>query len=293
MKTSKQILTQTNMFTLSDEQLGHLKQVELMMLLDLRKVCDEEKIPYSLAFGTMLGAIRHNGFIPWDDDVDIWIPRRFFKALVKGLSNQFPGKYCFSGMGFDNWGDAFCGLKIMLCGTKAIEANVEAYPVERGIFIDVFPTYYVPGTDKKRQMIAKKLGKWYHMNALSVEYQYPPTNLLKNKNLSVSLYYKLRRLLGFISTFGKKRRMAHIDKITRGAESPSPKHEFYFTMSHGGCFVEVNFNDLIEAPFEGHRFRIFENYDSLLKTNYGAYMELPPENKREKHALSILDFGQY
>ena len=292
MQTAKQVLGKTNAYVLSEGELAHLKKVELMMM-DLKDACSFSHIPCSLAFGTLLGAARHQGFIPWDDDVDVWIPRHCFDKLIQTVSERYPNKYVFSGMGYDSWGDPFFGLKMMLKGTKAIEANTVGYPQERGIFIDIFPAFWVKGGKIRRNLVARKLCAWHHMNSLSAEYRFPPIKLLRNENKSISNYYKFRRMLGFFSQFGYKTRIKRINKITKTIPSGRYGEFYHHTDTKSGRLIEINFDGLIEAPFENATFPIIKNFKEVLRANYGNYMELPPIEKRERHSLTVLDFGDY
>ena len=122
------------------EEIGidKLKQIQLDMLKDIHAFCVEHDIRYSLAFGTLLGAVRHKGYIPWDDDVDIMMPREDYNRFIRSYGNNI---YRIADMSVNpDYGLPFAKVEDVL---TVIEENVEGGSVF-GIYIDVFPVDYIP-----------------------------------------------------------------------------------------------------------------------------------------------------
>ena len=137
------------------EELGidKLKQIQLDMLKDIHTFCVEHEIRYSLAFGTLLGAVRHKGYIPWDDDIDIMMPREDYNRFIRSYGNQ---TYKIADMSVNpNYGLPFAKVEDVL---TVIEENVEGESVF-GVYIDVFPVDSIPDN-----MLARR--SFYKMKSL-------------------------------------------------------------------------------------------------------------------------------
>lgn len=134
MKHSKDVLnnSKSGRIFLTPDQIRKLQLCELSILRDFAAACDAASIPYILVGGTFLGVVRHHGFIPWDDDIDVAIPARSFQGLISAMDKAYPGKYSFSGFSVPGDDPSHC-LKVSLNGTLLSEATAEQYSEnERG-----------------------------------------------------------------------------------------------------------------------------------------------------------------
>ena len=293
LESSKTVLGEYGAFVINDEQLSRLQSDSLSVLLDVESVCDENGLHYSLAFGTLLGAIRHKGYIPWDDDVDIALPFDEIDTLVKETKKKYGAKYFFAGMGYGKWPDPFSGVKIMKNGTVANETNCECFPIPRGIGIDVFPIMSARKSNFARHMQGKKVRFLSRVCSIEAEYRYPPVRLLNCPDKKIRKYFRYRRFLGFCFSYHSLERW--IQKLTRFSGKKYKNSPNLALITQGFAGKEPFQTDLskrVQLDFEGHPMYVFSNYLWCMKDRYGSdFMTLPPVEKRERHPLSQLDFG--
>ncbi len=296
MKASKTILAENPIGqSLSNDEMNIQKAVLVSMLKDLREACAKRNISFYLFFGTLLGSIRHSGFIPWDDDIDVAIDAEDLLKVKAAVEEDYPDKYFFTGLGLDSFEDPFAGLKMNLAGTSIVEASAEGYPFVRGINIDLFPIRNVP-KGIRRKMNGIKYKTLCHLLAFSYEYKYPPERLLTFDG-AIGRYYKKRRVIGFFAHLIPRRYLMHRLRKTI----------FHKPYKNGGIAVEMQFGTMSKnlirqnvfcpakmSSFENEMFPIPSDSELCLRECYGdRYMELPSPDKRETHSFISVDFGQY
>ena len=142
--------------------LRRLQLTILEILKDIDSICKENNIEYYIAYGTALGAVRHGGFIPWDDDIDICMTREAYDRFLEVMPNAMPEKYDLLDIKNTNK-YSMCFAKVSKKGTKFKEKVGTAEGYEQGIFVDVFPLDYAPDDEKERKMVAKKAWFYSHM----------------------------------------------------------------------------------------------------------------------------------
>ena len=137
---------------LTQRELAEIKKIELDILIDVDRVCRQEKINYSLAFGTLLGAVRHKGFIPWDDDIDIMMPRKDYEYFLAVAPQKLESKFYIASYKM-NKAYAHPFLKVMAKNTTMRELTTDHPDAPRGIWVDVFPIDETPTCEKDRKSV--------------------------------------------------------------------------------------------------------------------------------------------
>lgn len=262
-------------------ELDELKQIECGILRDIDQICRENGIQYSLCGGTLLGAVRHGGFIPWDDDIDILMTRENYEKFIRYCidTNDLPFHLMCNET---NQLYGYLFAKVMNKNTVVYELVANPHKIEYGICVDVFPVDYLGDTRKEAE-------KNFCRSALY-------RRLLDAKNWTKYFRSKTRsivcepiRLALFLMSrfYSEKNLIRKIEKINgKFAQKPS-KFSGCITGLYG--FKEILptelFTNLTELPFESEHFKAFKDYDVYLRSLYGDYMKLPPEEKRITHHM--------
>ncbi len=268
-----------------------LRKVQLTLLeiaKEIRRVCQESGIPFFLDAGTFLGAVRHQGFIPWDDDMDVGMLREhyntFFRVAPEKLGRDFAVQSWYTDPNY-----ALPFGKVMLRDTVYLEGKKTNRLKENGFYVDIFPYDHVPADAQARKELAAKLLNLYRVKLMKSGYRPWIEN---GKTLAVKragyLYYQAQALFA-----GGEKLVRDFDSLASGFPAgdtvcvqDTSVHPLYF--NRAWC------EDLAEYPFEGELFPGPRDYDPFLTTLYGDYMVLPPVSQREnRHQIVQIDFGKW
>ena len=267
---------------MKDINLKDLQKEEFKILLEIDRICKKYDIKYFLNAGTLLGAVRHKGFIPWDDDIDICMPLKDYKKFEKISKKELNKDYFLQSFDTDltsNW-----YTKIRKNGTTAIETGCLDKPFHQGIWVDVFPLIGVKNDSAwlksvaGRAVFAKKL--------LNIKNSYI------SEHKSLPTVKKLHRLIPLWAV----RLFAKAVYLTT-FRSPE-KYEFCYCLwaqkKFKAKYKSALFMSSCEVEFEGHMFPSPENWDEYLTIDYGDYMTPPPPEKRNGgfHTLEIIDLNK-
>ncbi len=272
----------------SDNVMQKVHKIQLELALEVRRICDKNGIGYALIAGTMLGAVRHKGFIPWDDDMDIGLLRPEFERFLKACESDLGREYFLQTWDTDP-GFALPFAKIRKNGTLYIEHNAGKSDLHSGIYIDVFPYDNVP------------IGKFRKMHQNAMTYILKRILLLK-KNYQVwedgekvkAFTYKTLAYLTKPFSANKIKNMLYCC-ITRYNSIESDT-----VVTFGGSYVypkeSIRKKWLVERAdiqFEGHSFTAPKDAYGYLSYFYGDYMTPPPEEKRyNRHKIIKIDAGE-
>lgn len=267
--------------TLNEEQRTAIQRLELDLLLELDRICRKYDIKYTLAYGTLIGAVRHQGFIPWDDDIDVCIHRTDYEKLKKVCEKELDSRYFYQTNETD---PEYYHLfdKIRVNNTVFMESFLKKYHIHHGVYIDIFPLDYIPDSFMKRKIQYYRFH--FYRTGLMSKYMMISARNGKKK-------YAARILKVLYAPFSLKRLY---DGACRTAAKYKNEPETYI---HSFCspyktkdiFQKSIFEEYTEVPFEGEMLYIVKNYDTVLRGIYGNYMELPPEGQRiTRHDLAEL-----
>ena len=257
--------------------LEEIKNIELEILQAVHDFCTAEGISYSMAYGTLLGAVRHKGFIPWDDDIDIIMLRPDYERFIHSFVHQYYHVYdCFdSSPETIEKGNYYLPFA-KVADKRTVMAENVVYKTPFGINIDVFPVDDLPEKDAFPQFRRKKMFLNTIANLKFVKIG--KRNLFKNLVLFFS-----HIILAPIS----------ILKLARRANVISRKYNNLgmsragVVVPYGSIDVEVMDKEIFLHTqlfsFEGRQFYGVTRYHDYLTTRYGEYMKLPPEEKRVAH----------
>lgn len=268
-------INEHSQYILSQQELKGLHEVLLELLVEFDRICKKNNIIYSIDGGTLLGAIRHEGFVPWDDDADVIMVRsqyeKFRKVCAMDLNAE---KFYFQDMrntrGY-RWGYG----KLRRKGTKCVRLNQEHMPYHQGIYLDIFVCDNVPENYPLRCIF----------NFVSYIYRkifWSEVGKIENTRLKKMLYTILslipeRRLKKSYFRFIKKFCRRH-SKWVKCITFPA-RNSIY-------GFKREWYEDVIDVRFENVILKGSRKYDEYLKFMYGNYMTLPPENERIVHPVS-------
>lgn len=268
--------------------LRRVQLVQLEIAKEIARVCNLCGIKYFLVGGTLLGAVRHKGFIPWDDDLDIGMFRTDYEQFLDVAPKYLDVKYKVVDWKTDN-NYPFPMGKVIKRGTIYKERKRKDLG-EQGIWVDVFP---YDNIDSAKALAEKgfKLKVLWSLIRSKNNYQ----TWVTQDGISLRKYIK-NLPIRFLSVFvNREKLIAKYEELSRKDNDIETKYVF----ENGAeeytewCFKRDYFQKLKEINFEDSCFLCPEEYDKYLSDAYGNYMQLPPENEREnRHLIEEIDFGK-
>ncbi len=249
--------------------LREIQLKELSLLIKTTKFLDENNIRYFLDGGTLLGAVRHKGFIPWDDDIDIGVPRPDFEKFINLVKNNQNIDLNVTYSELKNSHFPFA---------KVIDKNVVLENLNDAesehLWIDIFPFDGIEGSPKK---IEKRIKKMMFISRM-VAIRYSKLSFAKGKFFK----HLVKLFLKPISLFYSPKRVIKLSKKDN-FETSKFAGDIVWGTGLKNIIEKVNFDDYCYLEFEHEKFKAIKNYDIYLKTFYGDYMTLPPIEQRKTH----------
>lgn len=272
---------------LTDDESKALKQALLAMYVDIARLCEAHNLTVMLCGGSCLGAIRHKGFIPWDDDLDLLMPRRDYEQLIRLLEQGALGENYEFNTPNSKTDAKNVFLKIYRRNTLNVDIYSDTPAFPQGIAIDVFALDAVPRT-RFGQYVKGLIANGLQFASIVVLYaQYPSEHLREFMSLDRDMLrrYRFKCLLGRILGIIPHRkwvwwfdRFVACDRDDRQWGIPTGR-KYY----NGEIFPSEVYVPAAEAEFEGMKVHIPNQFDPYLRNLYKDYMQLPPEDKRERH----------
>ena len=246
--------------------------IELDLLRTFIDICKKYSFRYWVGFGTLLGAVRHQGFIPWDDDVDVWMPRADYDRLLEISKDDIPFPYFLqTTLNDDDYYSAFARLRnSMTTGILVSGSN----KCNNGIYIDIYPIDGQFNNKTKQKRISRYI---YGLNVAAHAYMYnvnpnPVTKALHKFLRFPFIPYDYRRTYKYVNTLARKVAWNSTDTVGIVVFWPYPFEKT--------TFRKEDFEKSISAKFENLDVQIPAGYDRILTTLYGDYMKFPPLEKR-------------
>ena len=258
--------------------LNELKKTETKILEIFNDYCQKHGLKYYLAFGTLIGAILYKGFIPWDDDIDVMMPRPDYEKLIDGFNREYAGSdICLLSHSIDKK-YYFPMAKLVNMKTTLIEND--SFDYNLGVFIDIFPIDYLGDSIESAR---KRIKNGYKLNlALQIKTKKwcKERSLLKNIILMGGKTILARRdyskILDDLETFCQKTRSNEFSKyvgvlsgLSKGDDTRIYRKEW--------------FEETFMIEFEGKEYPAPKGADAILRRRYGDYTKLPPEEQRVSH----------
>lgn len=257
--------------------IDELRDIQLGIMDRIHEYCNTHNLRYFLMYGSQIGAVRHQGFIPWDDDIDIIMPRPDYEKFLSGFDGLNMSVYSFETI--PHWPLFYS--KICDARTRLVEDN----GIETGVFVDVFP---LDGLSCNRRTAEKHFKKAGRLKLLLRMHRFAPQMKYTDGGLHGFVLCMFSKMIHALLPYSSM--MKRFDRVNKkyGYE----ESEYCGDLCAGSMnriFDKSFFSDFIETKFEDRVYRIPREFDSCMRKIYGDYMKLPPVELR----VSNHDFKAY
>lgn len=276
---------------LTQEKLRKLQLTELHALDEVARICELHNLKYFLIAGTLIGAIRHKGFIPWDDDIDIGMMRNDYDKFIEYCKIDLDTEHFFLQTPSTEEGSADFELaRIRINGTKYVEKHRKDLNLHEGIFVEVFPYDDLPDNNFHSWLLGDSFRLLKKAVGARMGYHYGGDSILRKCIISTAAFLTkiipLNKMIKIVDNYHLKYQ--------------NPDSKWVFLIAGGTSYkkerhLRKTVLELTTTEFEGKNYPIPEDYDSFLTEQYGDYMTPPPEDKRvnNTHTIEELNFGTY
>ncbi|GBD74299.1 hypothetical protein TEHN7126_0218 [Tetragenococcus halophilus subsp. halophilus] len=259
--------------------LAEQKKIMLEILDYIDKICVKYGIFYSLSGGTLLGAVRHKGFIPWDDDIDVMLTRDNYEKLIYHLEKE-PGDYTFLNYPITGYQYVFAKL----CSSVTYQKSPNSEINSLGIFVDIFPIDSLPTQSLEREKFVIEVKELQKKAVMADFYSYAGSNTYLKKIVKAFLYfpkfYKLSRQSPM------KRRLEALNLKMQEFNGKDTKYVGFVCSRYALTkekFPKEIFEEYNYYEFEGRKYQGIKDADIYLTQLYGDYMKMPPKDKQVNH----------
>ena len=272
--------------TIPDKDFDLIRKIELDIAIEIKRICDKCDIRYSLTAGTLLGALRHQGFIPWDDDIDIAMKREAYDKFLAIAPSELDEKYEV----FNYETNPNCEIvftKIVAKGTVLQDKYAKSPEVSCGVFVDIFPYDNQPDSEIGRKVQVIRTYLLEKRILIKGGYNF------RKKSFKKVLYTFLRAI-----DFASKQKLFMKYRKVQGKYNNRPTKYVTgfdkYSESFRNTFSTELLDNYTQLEFEGIKFSVFADYRGYLRQKYGDYMELPPlEQRNHAHGLVYMDLRAF
>lgn len=261
--------------------LRSLQLTELDILKEFDRLCRKHHLHYYIVGGTLIGAVRHKGFIPWDDDIDVSMPRKDFKKFIKIAKEELSQEFFLQTRKTDKKCQ-FHYAKLRKSGTYFGEEKFEHTAFHKGIFMDIFPLDYIPRNKLMQKLI---FGAFGLMSGLISSKEKSDEYLFRDRNY---IFAFMLRCIRFATPLFVLRGFRTL--IAKFSNAISKKTLFASLSGFHGYPKEMSpekwWGEGCDIEFEGIMVKAPDEYETLLAHMFGNYMELPPEKDRINHSVN-------
>ncbi|MGO5246712.1 LicD family protein [Prevotella sp. LCP21S3_D2] len=259
--------------------LDELKVLQMDVMSAVHRFCEANHLRYSLACGSLLGAARHKGYIPWDDDIDIYLLREDYDKMIKLFPDLWEGRYKFFTLERDTiWGLPFGKV----CDTKTIVKEGVNHIYELGVNIDVFPIDDVPEEEAKWRRYDKFRRKCFELYVRRVDCP-EILNFHNGKSFARNVLATIVKMT--VSVFSVHFLACCFQKVAKHYDKTDSSKVFECAQGifQKHPFPKSLFNHRILMPFEDREYMCFADFDSYLTNGFGNWRQLPPKEKQVSH----------
>jgi lipopolysaccharide cholinephosphotransferase len=283
-----------DLHVMTDEERNKLQAHLRQIYLDIEKVCQKHDLQMMVAYGTVLGALRHKGFIPWDDDIDLMMPRKDYDLLVNKYAEELPAKYKIFSPN-SKYGPIYRFAKVVDTTTR-FTLSPSIATEKNGIFVDIFPL--------ENAFTGKLRIRWIQLKACFLMYvatsvanwksKSKEEKLLMTTSIAGSFIFYLRQSIGFLFCWRSPEKWYDtFDKtVTNNPESgffmvPSggPNYKYFMPMDRN-IFLPTK-----RMPFDDIEVNVPNMPEVHCEIEYGDWRRIPPENERWQHFISEIKFS--
>ena len=273
----------------NNTSLQKLHSCQLLLVEEIKRICEENNIKYFIIAGTLLGAVRHSGFIPWDDDMDIGMLREDYERFINACEKQLGDKFFLQTTDTDPaYGLNFA--KLLLNDTVLVERVTSKNSCRKGVYVDIFPFDSAPN---EKELVSRHSKKIYYLRRLLLAKQNYSV-CQKGEYIKALVYFVLKVISKFYSH----------DSLCNALEKEITRYNNQKTekiVNVGGAYgyeketlLRKWVDSTVLLSFEGMELSAPADYKEYLEYFYGDYMTPPPKDKRyDRHNLVELDFGPY
>ena len=269
-----------------------VQEHEIFILREILKIIDKYKLRYYMLGGTLLGAVRHHGFIPWDDDIDIGIPRPDYEKFVEVIGDELKDPFAIHSLQSGLCEFSYYYVRIVDTRVKVLRKKAEK-DVVLPIWVDVFPLDGVPEDERERKHWLKKARQLHKEFRISqFYYYYYTTNVWKEKNGSIkTLFRRFIGKTGLYRLLNTERVWEKLDRQLKMYDYDKARRIINFCGFWGDkeMFPKSVYGEGRLYPFEDLMLIGPVDYDYVLRQMYGDYMTPPEESKRHVHVSLVVE----